>query len=86
MKRLAVLLASLAFAGSVAAGSFVATGEKDPHHGLKGGCSSKDKVARMKKLYGDDWAKQVPGHAFKQEAQASTVEPAQRKIPLDRFI
>lgn len=87
MTKLAILIISLTFTGSVVAGSVVATGENDPHQGLKGGCASKDKVVRMKKLYGDDWAKQVPGHASKHEAQASGIqEPQQPQISLDRFI
>ena len=87
MRRFMLIMISLAFAGSAIAGSVVAVGEQDPHHGLKGGCESKDKVARMKKLYGDDWAKQIPGHRFKQEAQASSVDkPDTEKLRLDRFI
>lgn len=80
MKTVFAVILGLAVATGAYAGSW-ADG-KDPHHGLKGGCESKAKVARMKELYGEDWAKQHPSPKITEEAKKNRA----KFKSLDKFI
>ena len=62
---LGMMIGSGAWAGTLGADS------TDPHQGLSGGCASKAKMAKMKKLHGDDWAKQKPSAKITEEAKAN---------------
>jgi hypothetical protein len=82
MKMIFAVILGMAVATGAYAGSWAADG-KDPHHGMKeGGCASKAKVARMKELYGEDWAKQHPDPKITEEAKKNKAKFKN----LDKFI
>lgn len=80
MKRLLVLVSLVLLAGSVNAGSF--HGE-DPHKGLMGkGCDSKEKVAKLKEMFGDDYMAQHPhpGHFNLDDAKKALKEQRAKQL------
>jgi hypothetical protein len=85
MKRILVLFMMTWFAVSVHAGSVDGA---DPHDGLQGkGCDSKDKVAKLKKRFGDDYFAQHPnaGH-FSVEDALRAKKAAERRRVVDQSI
>ncbi|MDH5547219.1 MAG: hypothetical protein OEZ43_16650 [Gammaproteobacteria bacterium] len=79
--RLIAILLGMMIGGGAWAGSLAMDGT-DPHHGVTGGCASKAKIAKLKQLYGDDWAKQKPDAKITEEAKANRV----KMKSLDKFI
>jgi len=75
MSKWLLLLAGAALALSVQAGE--TSDGSDPHHGLMGkGCDSKDKVAKLKERFGEDYFTQhpKPGHFSIDDAREARKE------------
>ena len=81
MKKVVLLVSSMAFAGAAWAGDWAMDG-KDPH--ASGGCSSKAKIAKLKEMYGEDWARIMKQHALEEKAKAE--QSAQKEPAADQFI
>lgn len=80
MSKWLVLLATGMFAVSVQAGSAEGL---DPHHGLMGkGCESKDKVAKLKERFGEDYFTQhpKPGHFTIEDARKAHEEWERKRL------
>ncbi len=83
MKKWLVLLIGLGFAGTVAAGSLNGEGVH-----IKGGCSSKDKVAQFHKFHSKKWTlAEQPKQSGVDEVEKAVNDAATKThIPLDKFI
>lgn len=82
MKRWLVAVCGIAMAGVAYAGEWSVNSD-DPHHSAQGGCESKAKIAKLKEMYGDDWAKMVKKHHLEEKAKA---EQSKKEPAKDQFI